>query len=76
MLKIKKYSLQIIYSGNSMTHSYWILVNPEGSSQREKQKPITCATVSVNSEVSCYTSTVMYLERGDRISLQQQEKNR
>jgi len=57
-----------------MTHSYWILVNREGSS--EKQKPITCATVSVNSEVSCYTSTVMYLQRGDRISLQQQEKNR
>lgn len=56
-----------------MSFSYWVLLSSKGSSS--KQKLITCATSS-KTEVSCYTSIIIYLQRGDRLYLQQQEKNR
>lgn len=68
--------LQIFYFGKSINHSYWVLLNSEGSST--KQKLITCAIASVSaaSEVSCYTGVTTYLQTGDRLSVQQQERNR
>lgn len=42
-----------------------------------KQKLITCAIASVaSSEASCYTGVTAYLQKGDRLSIQQQERNR
>ncbi|XP_070149032.1 uncharacterized protein [Polyergus mexicanus] len=69
-------SVQIFYFGKSINHSYWVLLNSEGSSM--KQKLITCAIASVSTaaEVSCYTSITTYLQKGDRLSIQQQERNR
>ncbi|CAL1678724.1 unnamed protein product [Lasius platythorax] len=69
-------SVQIFYFGKSINHSYWVLLKSEGSST--EQKLITCAIASVSaaSEVSCYTSVTTYLQPGDRLSIQQQERNR
>jgi len=42
-----------------------------------KQKLITCAIAAVStSEVSCYTGLTTYLRKGDRLSIEQQERNR
>ncbi|KAL6424673.1 hypothetical protein ACFW04_009975 [Cataglyphis niger] len=68
-------SVQIFYFGKPINHSYWVLLNSEGSSM--KQKLITCAIASVSLEGgSCYTSIITYLQKGDRLSIQQQERNR
>ncbi|XP_050461485.1 uncharacterized protein LOC126856731 isoform X4 [Cataglyphis hispanica] len=68
-------SVQIFYFGKPINHSYWVLLNSEGSSM--KQKLITCAIASVSTEGgSCYTSITTYLQKGDRLSIQQQERNR
>lgn len=68
-------SVQIFYFGKSTSHSYWVVLNSEGSSM--KQKLITCASASVSSsEISCYTGLTTYLRKGDRLSIQQQERNR
>lgn len=69
-------SVQIFYFGKSINHSYWVLLNSEGTSTKEKL--ITCAIASASnaSEASCYTSITTYLQKGDRLSIQQQERNR
>ncbi|XP_029168819.1 uncharacterized protein LOC114938875 isoform X2 [Nylanderia fulva] len=66
-------SVQIFYVGGPV-NSYWVLLNSEGSSK--KRNLITCAVGSTTSEVSCYTSVTTCLQKGDRLSILQQEKNR
>ncbi|XP_043285466.1 uncharacterized protein [Venturia canescens] len=69
-------SAQIYYFGEPTHYSYWILLTSEGSSNT--RKVIKCATVSAvsASEASCYTSVVLSLRRGDRLHIQQQERDR
>ncbi|XP_043470482.1 uncharacterized protein LOC122503828 isoform X2 [Leptopilina heterotoma] len=69
-------STQIFYFGESTNYSYWILLSSEGSSI--PQRLAKCATVSAETvtEVSCHTSIIIPLKRGDRVRLQQQERNR
>ncbi|XP_011308250.1 uncharacterized protein [Fopius arisanus] len=69
-------SAQIYYYGEKTHYSYWILLSSEGSSTT--RKVIKCATVSAVSatEASCYTSVILPLRRGDRLHIQQQERNR
>ncbi|XP_051157834.1 uncharacterized protein LOC127279487 isoform X2 [Leptopilina boulardi] len=69
-------STQIFYFGESTNYSYWILLSSEGSSI--PQRLAKCATVSAETvtEVSCHTSIIILLKRGDRLRLQQQERNR
>ncbi|XP_012536905.1 uncharacterized protein LOC105837006 [Monomorium pharaonis] len=67
-------SVQIYYIANVKDHSYWVLLNSEGAST--KQRLVTCSTASLNAEVSCYTSLTMYLKKGDRLSVLQQQKDR
>ncbi|XP_015119958.1 uncharacterized protein LOC107043138 isoform X4 [Diachasma alloeum] len=69
-------SAQIYYYGEKTHYSYWILLSSEGSSTT--RKIIKCATVSAVSatEASCHTSVILPLRRGDRLHIQQQERNR
>ncbi|XP_033208349.1 uncharacterized protein LOC117167481 isoform X4 [Belonocnema kinseyi] len=69
-------STQIFYFGESTHYSYWILLSSEGASLT--QKLAKCATVSAvtDTEVSCHTSIIIPLKRGDRVRVQQQERNR
>ncbi|XP_053998400.1 uncharacterized protein LOC128887018 isoform X1 [Hylaeus anthracinus] len=69
-------SAQIFYFGEPTNYSYWILLSSEGKSTT--QKLVKCSTASSTSatEVSCYTSVITPLQRGDRVHIQQQEKNR
>nr|XP_034193338.1 uncharacterized protein LOC117610260 isoform X3 [Osmia lignaria] len=69
-------SAQIFYFGEPTNYSYWILLSSEGKSTTRKL--VKCSTASSTSatEVSCYTSVITPLERGDRVHIQQQEKNR
>ncbi|KAK1124881.1 hypothetical protein K0M31_006232 [Melipona bicolor] len=69
-------SAQIFYFGERINYSYWILLNSEGKSNT--QKLVKCSTASSSSatEVSCYTSIITPLQRGDRVHIQQQEKDR
>ncbi|XP_076393087.1 uncharacterized protein LOC100877939 isoform X2 [Megachile rotundata] len=69
-------SAQIFYFGEPTNYSYWILLSSEGKSTTRKL--VKCSTASSMSatEVSCYTSVITPLERGDRVHIQQQEKNR
>ncbi|XP_017890507.1 uncharacterized protein LOC108631242 isoform X3 [Ceratina calcarata] len=69
-------SAQIFYFGEPTNYSYWILLNSEGKSNTEKL--VKCSTASSTSatEVSCYTSVITPLRRGDRVHIQQQEKGR
>ncbi|XP_076290668.1 uncharacterized protein LOC143214034 isoform X4 [Lasioglossum baleicum] len=69
-------SAQIFYFGEPTNYSYWILLSSEGDSKT--QKLVKCSTASSTSatEVSCYTSVITSLQRGDRVHIQQQEKNR
>lgn len=69
-------SAQIFYFGEPTNYSYWILLNSEGKSNT--QKLVKCSTASSTSatEVSCYTSVITPLQRGDRVHIQQQEKDR
>ncbi|XP_015437391.1 PREDICTED: uncharacterized protein LOC107192607 [Dufourea novaeangliae] len=69
-------SAQIFYFGEPTNYSYWILLSSEGKST--SQKLVKCSTASSTSatEVSCYTSVITPLQRGDRVHIQQQEKNR
>ncbi|KOX79075.1 hypothetical protein WN51_10123 [Melipona quadrifasciata] len=69
-------SAQIFYFGERINYSYWILLNSEGKSST--QKLVKCSTASSSSatEVSCYTSIITPLQRGDRVHIQQQEKDR
>ncbi|XP_063976599.1 uncharacterized protein LOC135162275 isoform X2 [Diachasmimorpha longicaudata] len=69
-------SAQIYYYGEKTHYSYWILLSSEGSSTT--RKVIKCATVSAVSatEASCHTSVILPLRRGDRLHIQQQERNR
>ncbi|XP_078045940.1 uncharacterized protein LOC144474681 isoform X2 [Augochlora pura] len=69
-------SAQIFYFGEPTNYSYWILLSSEGESKT--QKLVKCSTASSASatEVSCYTSVITLLQRGDRVHIQQQEKNR
>ncbi|XP_011648100.1 uncharacterized protein LOC105434168 [Pogonomyrmex barbatus] len=67
-------SVQIFYK-NMENNSYWILLNSLNSST--KKKLVTCSTHSDKiAEVSCYTSIIAYLRKGNRLSLQQIESNR
>ncbi|XP_006621726.1 uncharacterized protein LOC102681431 isoform X1 [Apis dorsata] len=69
-------SAQIFYFGEPTNYSYWILLNSEGKSTT--QKLVKCSTASSTSatEVSCYTSVITPLQRGDRVHIQQQERDR
>lgn len=69
-------SAQIFYFGEPTNYSYWILLSSEGKSKT--QKLVKCSTASSASatEVSCYTSVITPLQRGDRVHIQQQEKDR
>ncbi|XP_029049782.1 uncharacterized protein LOC114879219 isoform X2 [Osmia bicornis bicornis] len=69
-------SAQIFYFGEPTNYSYWILLSSEGKSTTRKL--VKCSTASSTSatEVSCYTSVITPLQRGDRVHIQQQEKNR
>lgn len=69
-------SAQIFYFGEPTNYSYWILLSSEGKSTTRKL--VKCSTASSMSatEVSCYTSVITPLQRGDRVHIQQQEKNR
>ncbi|XP_076648344.1 uncharacterized protein LOC143356494 isoform X2 [Halictus rubicundus] len=69
-------SAQIFYFGEPTNYSYWILLSSEGDSKT--QKLVKCSTASSTSatEVSCYTSVITPLQRGDRVHIQQQEKDR
>ncbi|XP_031835802.1 uncharacterized protein LOC116428363 isoform X2 [Nomia melanderi] len=69
-------SAQIFYFGEPTNYSYWILLSSEGESTTKKL--VKCSTASSTSatEVSCYTSVITPLQRGDRVHIQQQEKNR
>ena len=69
-------SVQIFYFGEPTNYSYWILLSSEGKSAT--QKLVKCSTASSVSatEVSCYTSVITPLQRGDRVHIQQQERNR
>ncbi|KAK0157354.1 hypothetical protein PV328_011106 [Microctonus aethiopoides] len=69
-------STQIYYFGEPTHYSYWILLNSEGSSTTKKVTK--CASVSAVSatETSCYTSVILPLRRGDRLRIQQQERDR
>ena len=71
-----KFILQIFYFGESTHYSYWILLSSEGESVT--QKLAKCATVSAvtDTEISCHTSIIIPMKRGDRIRVQQQERNR
>ncbi|XP_066595718.1 uncharacterized protein [Prorops nasuta] len=69
-------SVQIFYFGEPSNYSYWIMLSSEGSSTTQNLvKCATASTLSVN-EVSCHTSIVTPLRRGDRVHIQQQERNR
>ncbi|XP_068966427.1 uncharacterized protein [Bombus flavifrons] len=69
-------SAQIFYFGEPTNYSYWILLSSEGKSTT--QKLVKCSTASSTSatEVSCYTSVITPLQRGDRVHIQQQERDR
>ncbi|XP_057333384.1 uncharacterized protein LOC130672705 isoform X2 [Microplitis mediator] len=69
-------SAQIYYYGEPSHYSYWILLSSEGTSLT--RKIIKCATVSAvtATEASCYTSVILPLRRGDRLHIQQQERDR
>ncbi|XP_008553003.1 uncharacterized protein LOC103575129 isoform X4 [Microplitis demolitor] len=69
-------SAQIYYYGEPSHYSYWILLSSEGTSLT--RKVIKCATVSAvtATEASCYTSVILPLRRGDRLHIQQQERDR
>ncbi|XP_026674554.1 uncharacterized protein LOC108631242 isoform X2 [Ceratina calcarata] len=72
----RAFFFQIFYFGEPTNYSYWILLNSEGKSNTEKL--VKCSTASSTSatEVSCYTSVITPLRRGDRVHIQQQEKGR
>ncbi|XP_014481760.1 PREDICTED: uncharacterized protein LOC106748074 isoform X2 [Dinoponera quadriceps] len=69
-------SVQIFYNGESEESSYYVLLYSEGTSNAKRL--VTCATVTSNitGEVTCYTSIVTYLQKGDRLSVQQKEEDR
>ncbi|CAL7941685.1 unnamed protein product [Xylocopa violacea] len=69
-------SAQIFYFGEPTNYSYWILLSSEGKSKT--QKLVKCSTASSSSatEVSCYTSVITSLQKGDRVHIQQQERDR
>ncbi|EZA54726.1 uncharacterized protein LOC105279800 isoform X2 [Ooceraea biroi] len=69
-------SAQIFYFGELKKHSYWILLSSEGLSK--PQQLVKCATTTSNvaAEVSCYTSIIMHMKRGDRLYIEQQERDR
>ncbi|CAD1472356.1 unnamed protein product, partial [Heterotrigona itama] len=69
-------SAQIFYFGERINYSYWVLLTSEGKSST--QKLVKCSTASSSSaaEVSCYTSIITPLQRGDRVHIQQQERDR
>ncbi|XP_011705996.1 PREDICTED: uncharacterized protein LOC105461206 isoform X4 [Wasmannia auropunctata] len=66
----KKETSKVYYSGNNkdMYHSYWVMLLSLGASAPEKL--IKCG--SFNIEVSCYTSITTYLQKGDRLYLEQE----
>ncbi|XP_072763037.1 uncharacterized protein [Anoplolepis gracilipes] len=66
-------SVQIFYFGNSINHSYWMLLKSEGMSVSKKLAK--CAIITNKLEGSCYTSITGYIKKGDRLSIQGQEKN-
>ncbi|KAG7207754.1 hypothetical protein KM043_009364 [Ampulex compressa] len=69
-------SAQIFYFGEPTNFSYWLLLSSEGKSAT--QKLVKCSTASSTSatEISCYTSIITFLRKGDRLHIQQQERNR
>lgn len=69
-------SAQVFYFGEPSNYSYWILLTSEGKSNT--QKLVKCATASATTatEASCYSSIIVPLRKGDRIHVQQQERNR
>ncbi|XP_012274793.1 uncharacterized protein LOC105696689 isoform X2 [Orussus abietinus] len=69
-------STQIFYFGGPVHYSYWILLSSEGASST--QKLTKCATVSAisDTEISCHTSITLPLRKGDRLHIQQQERDR
>ncbi|XP_025158154.1 uncharacterized protein LOC105186059 isoform X2 [Harpegnathos saltator] len=69
-------SVQIFYYGESKKCSYDVLLNSEG--MFEAKQLVTCitATSHATSEITCHTSVVTYLQKGDRLSIHQRETDR
>ncbi|KAL0101694.1 hypothetical protein PUN28_019099 [Cardiocondyla obscurior] len=67
-------SVQIYYSGDMNHYSFLLVLNSEGSPRN--QTLVSCATVSLKKEVSCYTNIITHLQKYDRLSVQQQETER
>ncbi|XP_012225137.1 uncharacterized protein [Linepithema humile] len=65
---------QIFYDGNAINHAYSILVKSEGAST--PQKLSECAVASSLDGVTCHTSVITHLRKGDRLLIQQQQGNR
>ncbi|XP_076633090.1 uncharacterized protein LOC143347623 isoform X4 [Colletes latitarsis] len=69
-------SAQIFYFGEPTNYSYWILLSSEGKSRTQKLVKCSTSSSTTATEVSCYTSVITPLQRGDRVHIQQQEKDR
>ncbi|XP_043261324.1 uncharacterized protein LOC122402525 isoform X2 [Colletes gigas] len=69
-------SAQIFYFGEPTNYSYWILLSSEGKSRTQKLVKCSTSSSTTATEVSCYTSVITQLQRGDRVHIQQQEKDR
>ncbi|XP_076243248.1 uncharacterized protein LOC143184708 isoform X2 [Calliopsis andreniformis] len=67
---------QIFYFGEPTNYSYWILLSSEGKSTTQKLVKCSTASSTSASEVSCYTSIITPLQKGDRVHIQQQERDR
>ncbi|XP_032669469.1 uncharacterized protein LOC116843281 isoform X2 [Odontomachus brunneus] len=69
-------SVQIFYYGESKKYSYYVLLNSEGGFNTKRLVTCVTAACNVTGEITCHTSVITYLQKGDRLSVQQKEKDR
>ncbi|XP_015522496.1 uncharacterized protein LOC107226253 isoform X3 [Neodiprion lecontei] len=67
---------QMFYFGKHTNYSYWILVNSEGESRTQKITKCSAVASTSANEVSCHTNVVLPLQKGDRVRIQQEERDR
>lgn len=69
---------QLCYAVTRENNSFEVKVMSEGRSRSESKVIAQCSagTSSLADEVTCYTSVVQVLQAGDRVYLQQTQKNR
>ncbi|XP_046424539.1 uncharacterized protein LOC124181737 isoform X2 [Neodiprion fabricii] len=67
---------QMFYFGKHTNYSYWILVNSEGESRTQKITKCSAVASTSANEVSCHTNVVLPLRKGDRVRIQQEERDR